>query len=156
VHSQALEHHSTGQPEHVPVRVILAEDHESMRRSLRLLLDGEPDIQVVAETGELTTAIRQIDALRPGVLVLDLKMPAGSSMETIERLRRHAPRTRIVVLTMYDGQAFARHAHAAGALGFVLKDSADAELADAVRSAARGELYTSPRGAPRVVPLLRP
>jgi two-component system response regulator NreC len=156
VHSQALEHHSTGQPEHVPVRVILAEDHESMRRSLRLLLDGEPDIQVVAETGELTTAIRQIDALRPGVLVLDLKMPAGSSMETIERLRRHAPRTRIVVLTMYDGQAFARHAHAAGALGFVLKDSADAELADAVRSAARGELYTSPRVAPRVVPLLRP
>jgi two-component system, NarL family, response regulator NreC len=155
VHNQALQHHSNGQPENVPVRVILAEDHESMRRSLRLLLDSEPDIQVVAESGELTTAIRQVDALRPGVLVLDLKMPTGSSMDAVERLRRHAPRTRIVVITMHDGQAFARHAHAAGALGFVLKDSADVELPDAVRSAARGELYTSPRVAPRVVPLLR-
>jgi len=135
--------------------VILAEDHESMRRSLRLLLESEPDIHVVAETGELATAIRQVDGLRPQVLVLDLKLPTGSSMDAVKRLRRHAPHTRIVVITMHDGHAFARHAHDAGALGFVLKDSADMELPDAVRLAARGELYTSPRVAPRVVPLLR-
>lgn len=151
----ALETCSGGQAEHAPVRVVLAEDHDSMRRSLRLLLDSEPDIQVVAETAELGMAIRQVTGLRPGVLVLDLKMPNGSSMDAVRRIRGHAPNTRIVVITMHDGRAFARHAHEAGALGFVLKDSADIELPDAVRSAARGELYTSPRVEPRVVPLLR-
>jgi two-component system, NarL family, response regulator NreC len=156
VYRQALDHHADGAPEHARVRVILAEDHESMRRSLRLLLDSEPDIEVVAETGQLTNAIRYVDRLRPEVLVLDLKLPTGSSMETVRRLRRHAPQTRIVVITMHDGHAFASHAHDAGALGFVLKDSADMELPDAVRCASRGELYTSPRVAPRLVPLLRP
>jgi two-component system, NarL family, response regulator NreC len=124
-----------------------------MRRSLRLLLDGEPDIEVVAESGELTGAISQVRSLDPDVLVLDLRMPDGSSFDVVKRLRTQAPRTRIVVITMQDDQAFARHAHQAGALGFVLKDTADEELPDAVRRAAHGQLYTSPRIRSRVVPL---
>lgn len=124
-----------------------------MRRSLRQLLDSEPDILVVAESEELSSAIRQVSVLEPDVLVLDLRMPDGSSFDLVERLRAHAPRTRLVVITMYDDQAFARHAHQAGALGFVLKDTADAELPDAVRCAAQGQTYTSPRVNPQVVPL---
>lgn len=116
-----------------------------MRRSIRILLDSEPDIEVVAESAELRSAIRQVRGLCPEVLVLDLRMPSGSSMDVVRRLRAQSPRTSIVVITMQDGYAFARHAHQAGALGFVLKDTADDELPEAVRRAARGEPYTSPR-----------
>ena len=124
-----------------------------MRRSLRLLLDSEPDIEVVGESSELATATRQVSKLDPDVLVLDLRMPDGSGFDIVGRLRDEAPRTRIVVITMYDDQVFVRHAHQAGALGFVLKDTADAELPEAVRHAARGRTYTSPRVTPHVVPL---
>ena len=144
---------TAGTPAHARVRVVLAEDHATMRRSLRLLLDSEPDIEVVAESGELATATRQVFKLAPDVLVLDVRMPDGSSFDIVEHLRAQVPRTRIVVITMYDDQAFARHAHGAGALGFVLKDTADAELPEAVRCAAHGRTYTSPRITPHVVPL---
>jgi two-component system, NarL family, response regulator NreC len=127
------------------VRVVLAEDHATMRRSLTLLLEAEPDIRVVAECGKLEAALDQVGSYRPDVLVLDLRMPEGSSFDLVRRLHAVAPSTGIVMITMHEGQAFARYAHQAGALGFVLKDSADVELAEAVRCAARGERYTSPR-----------
>jgi len=138
-----------------PVRVVLAEDHATMRRSLRLLLNDEPDIEVIAESGELSTAISQVRSLHPHVLVLDLRMPDGSSTDVVRGLRTQAPSTRIVVITMHEGHAFARQAHQAGALGFVLKDTADDELPEAVRRAARGEPYTSPRVSPHALRLRR-
>jgi two-component system, NarL family, response regulator NreC len=124
-----------------------------MRRSLRLLLDSEPDIKVVAEAPDLSMAITHVYGHHPDVLVLDLRMPTGSSIEIIRRIRVQAPETKVVVMTMHDGRAYASQAHEAGALGYVLKDTADAELPDAVRRAARGEVYTSPRITPRAVPL---
>jgi two-component system, NarL family, response regulator NreC len=126
-----------------------------MRRSLRLLLDNERDIEVVAEAGELSTAIGHVRGYRPQVLVLDLRMPDGSSVQAIRRLRAQAPGTEVVAITMHEGPAFAKHALDAGAIGFVLKDTADAELAEAVRSAARGEVYTSPRVTPGLAELRR-
>jgi DNA-binding NarL/FixJ family response regulator len=146
-------HGTVGTPAQARVRVVLAEDHMTMRRSLHLLLDSEPDIEVVGESGELASATSQVSKLDPDVLVLDLRLPDGSSFDIVRRLRAQAPRTRIVVITMYDDHAFARHAQRAGALGFVLKDTADAELPEAVRRAAHGRTYTSPRVMPHVVPL---
>jgi len=133
-----------------PIRVILADDHSLMRRGLRLLLDGEEDVEVIAEAVDLASVVRLVHSRQPHVLVLDLSMPDGSSIETIGKLRERVPDTQIVVLTMDDSPVFAQHSLAAGALGFVLKDLADSDLPQAVRAAARGEEYVSPRVAPRL------
>jgi two-component system response regulator NreC len=135
-----------------PIRVVLADDHALMRRSLRLLLDREEGVEVVAEAGDLTTAMRHVHDCLPHVLVLDLGMPDGSSIEAIRRLREEVTSTEIVVVTMEDNPAFAQQALDAGAIGFVLKDFAEVELDRAVRAAARGEQYVSPadHAEPRV------
>lgn len=131
-----------------PIRVVLADDHALMLRSLRMLLDGEEGIEVIADAGDLTSAVRHVHDQQPHVLVLDLRLPGSSSIETIGELREGAPDTQIVVLTMKDNPVFAEHALASGAVGFVLKERADDELPQAVRAAAHGEEYVSPRVAP--------
>jgi len=130
-----------------PIRVVLADDHALVRRSLRLLLDGEEGVDIVAEAADLPAVTRYVHGHAPHVLVLDLQMPGGSSLETIRRLRERVPGTEIVVLTMEQSPAFAQRALDTGAIGFVLKDRADTELPVAVRRAARGEEFVSPRVA---------
>jgi two-component system, NarL family, response regulator NreC len=132
-----------------PVRVVLADDHTLMRRSLRLVLDGEEGVQVIAEAEDMAAAVRNVHDHKPHVLVLDLRMTGGASIETIGKLRKRAPDTQVVVLTMDDNPALAQHALATGALGFVLKDRADSELVQAVRAAARGEEYVASHAAAR-------
>jgi two-component system response regulator NreC len=130
-----------------PIRVVLADDHRLVRRTLRLLLDGEQGVKVVAEASDLPDVIRHVQGQLPHVLVLDLQMPGGSSIEAIRSLRREVPETAIVVLTMEQSPAFAQRALDAGAVGFVLKDRADTELTEALRRAVRGEESVSPRVA---------
>jgi two-component system response regulator NreC len=127
------------------IRIILADDHALMRRSLRLLLDSEDDLEVIAEADDLGLVVRHVQGQRPHVLVLDLRMPGGSSIDAIKKLRAQVPETQVVVLTMDDSSMFAQQALNAGALGFVLKDMSDEELPQAVRAAANGEQYVSPR-----------
>ena len=122
--------------------VVIADDHTVVRQGLRLLIDNEPGMQVIAEAGTVPDAERMARAHRPTVLVLDLNMPGGSSLEAIPRLREHVA---VVVLTMQDDPAFARQALQAGALGFVLKEAADEELLEAIRLAAAGDTYLNPR-----------
>jgi two-component system response regulator NreC len=133
-----------------PIRVVLADDHAMMRRALRLLLDGEDGVEVIAEADDLASVMRHVDAHEPHVLVLDLNMPDGSGIEALSQLRERAPETQIVVMTMQDSPAFAQRAFAAGAIGFVVKELADEELPEAVRAAACGEEYVSPRMAARL------
>jgi two-component system, NarL family, response regulator NreC len=130
-----------------PIRVVLADDHAAVRRNLRLLLDREEGVEVIAEAADIATVLRHVPAHVPHVLVLDLRMPSGSSIEAIRRLRSQVPETEIVVLTMEESPAFAKQALDAGAIGFVLKDKADGELPMAVRRAARGDEYVSARVA---------
>jgi two-component system, NarL family, response regulator NreC len=125
--------------------VVLADDHALLRRALRLLLELEDDLEVVAEAGDLETAAREVVAHRPDVLVVDLRRQDGWGAGRIRRLRAQCPGTGVVVITMHMSALFAAHALDAGALGFVLKDTADQELPTAVRTVARGEVYTSPR-----------
>jgi two-component system, NarL family, response regulator NreC len=126
------------------VRIVLADDHPVVRRGLRLLLDEEDDFEVVAEAGDIDEARRFVRGHHPSVLVLDLNMPGGSSLEAIPAIREEFPRTQIVVLTMQQEPAYAREAIAAGAIGYVLKQAADGELVQAVRLAAAGESYLNP------------
>ncbi|MGB7587539.1 MAG: response regulator transcription factor [Solirubrobacterales bacterium] len=128
-----------------PVTVVVADDHGVVRAGLRLLLEAEGGFEVVAEAEDVPSAQRYVRSRRPTVLVLDLNMPGGSSLASIPALRQDVPETQIVVLTMQDDPAFAREALKAGALGFVLKRSAEDELIQAVRLAALGEPYINPQ-----------
>jgi DNA-binding NarL/FixJ family response regulator len=128
-----------------PIRVVLADDHALMRRSLRSVLEREEGIEVIAEAGDLAAVARHVDASRPDVLALDTSMPDGSAVELIGELREHVPGIRIVMLTTDDSAALAQRALTAGALGCVLKEHADSELPQAIVAAARGEEYVSPR-----------
>jgi DNA-binding NarL/FixJ family response regulator len=132
------------------IRIVVADDHAVVRRGLRLLLDGEPGFEVVGEAGDVDGARRYVRGHRPTVLVLDLNMPGGSSLEAIPVIRAESPDTQIVVLTMQEDPGYAREALAGGAIGYVLKEAADAELVEAVRRAAAGEGYLNPRLGARV------
>jgi two-component system, NarL family, response regulator NreC len=137
------------------IRVVLADDHPVVRRALRLLLEHDPGFEVVGEAHDLTTVMHHMRGRPPHVLVIDLSMPGGSSMEAIRELRGRKPSTAIVVLTMEDSPVFAQQALEAGASAFVLKEFADADLPQAVRHAARGEPYISPQVAERLRALER-
>jgi two-component system, NarL family, response regulator NreC len=133
-----------------PIRLILADDHAVVRSGLRMLLDSESDFEVVAEASNVEDARRYVRGHHPKVLVLDLNMPGGSSLEAIPAIRAESPDTEIVVLTMQQEPAFAREALRAGALGYVLKEAADDELVEAVRRAAAGESYLNPKLGARI------
>lgn len=135
------------------VTVVVADDHALMRRNLRQLLEGEEGIEVTAEADHLALAEQHVHGHRPNVLVLDLTMPSGSSLDTIAALRDRAPHTKIVAVSVEDAPGFAQRALAAGASGYVLKDLAVEDLAAAVRAAARGEEYLSEPIASRLAAL---
>jgi len=123
------------------IRIVLADDHTVVRSGLRMLLDAEDGLDVVAEAGEIDTTRRMVGAHRPDVLVLDLNMPGPESLPAIPEL---AQQTAVVVLTMQNDPAFARQALRSGAKGYVLKEAADAELVQAVHAAAQGRTYLNP------------
>jgi two-component system response regulator NreC len=138
-----------------PIRLVVADDHHVVRRALRLWLESDKSVEVIAEAGDVPAAIRHVKRHLPHVLLLDLRMPDGSSIEAIRRLREEVPETQIVVATMEESPLFARQALDAGAVGYVLKHNADSELRAAVRCAARGEEYVSPYVAARLDGLRR-
>jgi two-component system, NarL family, response regulator NreC len=149
----AVMHAAGDQTEPAParlIRVVIADDHAVVRRGLRQVLEGENDIEVVAEASDLTGARRYVLGHHPDVLVLDLNLPEGLSLDAIPDMRSEFPETQIVVLTMQNEPAYARQALASGALGYVLKEAAEAELVEAVRRAAEGDTYLNPRLGARV------
>lgn len=135
----------SGEGHQATATVVLADDHAVVRNGLRMLLEAELDLEVVAEAGDMDATRRYVGAHRPSVLVLDLNMPEGSSLPAIPELLERSPDTAIVVLTMQNDPAFAREALRSGALGYVLKASAAVELVEAVRAAAQGDTYLNPR-----------
>lgn len=132
------------------IRIVLADDHAVVRRGLELLLGAEDGFEVVASVGDVEAAIRAALGHKPDVLVLDLNMPGGSSLDAIPKIVAASPGTGVTVLTMQNEPAFARQALSAGALAYVLKEAADDELVEAVRRAAAGETYLNPQLGARI------
>jgi two-component system response regulator NreC len=126
------------------IRIVLADDHAVVRSALRMLLEAEPGMEVVAEAGDVENAIRYVRGHRPNVLILDLNMPGRASLEALPEIFEASPETNVVVLTMQSEPAFAREAMQAGVRGYILKEAADAELVKAVRLAAEGNTYLQP------------
>jgi two-component system response regulator NreC len=127
------------------ISIVLADDHALVRRGLELLLGAEEDFDVVDSVGDVESAIRSATGHKPDVLVLDLTMPGGSSLEAIPEIREASPQTQVAILTMQNQPAYARAALSSGALAYVLKEAADNELIEAVRRVAVGETYLSPQ-----------
>jgi two-component system response regulator NreC len=128
--------------EYGTLRVVLADDHVVVRSGLRMLLDSEPEIEVVGEAGDMAAALEAVERLRPDVLVLDLHMPDEPSLPAIPRLR---DRTRVIVLTAQRDPSFAGEALRLGAAGYVPKEAAESQLLEAIRTAAAGGTYLEPR-----------
>jgi two-component system response regulator NreC len=120
-----------------PITILIADDHAVMRSGLRMLLDAEEDFEVVAEAGDIQSLLQQARAHRHQVLVLDLNMPGGSSIQAISTLARISPRTAVVVLTMEPDPSSIRAAYDAGASAYILKEQAPTELVAAIRAAVR-------------------
>jgi two-component system response regulator NreC len=123
------------------VSIVLADDHAVVRSGLCMLLESETDLEVVAQLGELDELCAVVAEVRPDVLLLDLHMRGGNSLELIPELARE---TNVLVLTMQDDPGYARSAIHAGASGYLLKEVADAELIQAVRAVAGGGTYIYP------------
>jgi two-component system response regulator NreC len=125
--------------------VVLADDHEVVRTGLRLLLESEPGIEVVAEASDVSSAVAEVARHGPDVLVLDLHMPGDPSLPAIPRIAEMSPGTRVVVLTAQRDPSFAGEAMRLGTAGYVPKEAAGKQLVRAIRSAAAGGTYLEPR-----------
>ncbi|MFD7291866.1 response regulator [Streptomyces sp. NPDC059897] len=142
---------SEREPDGRVVRVAIVDDDQLVRMALRLIIDGEPDLTVVAEAADGDAAIRVVDEHRPDVVLMDVRMPGRDGLSaTREVLTRQTP-PRVLVLTTFDSDDMVLGALRAGALGFVLKDTPPARIADAVRTVADGNPVLSPQATARVI-----
>ncbi|MFS0704622.1 response regulator [Cellulomonas sp. 179-A 9B4 NHS] len=132
-------------------RVLLVDDQALLRMGFRLVLDAEDDLEVVGEAGDGRAAIEQVAALRPDVVLMDVRMPGMNGIDATERLVASHPGTRVLILTTFDLDEYAFAALRVGASGFLLKDARPAELVAAIRSVASGDAVVSPRVTRRML-----
>ena len=133
------------------IRIVIVDDHAVVRSGLRLLLEAESDLEVVAEAGDAREAVLTVRAEKPDVVLLDVTMPGESGIEALPKLLHEAPEAKVLVLSMQDDPRYVREAFAAGASGYVLKEAADAEVVGAVREVASGSSYVHPVLGARMV-----
>lgn len=126
------------------IRVLLGDDHTVLRQGLRRILEDQREWRIVAEAGDGREAVRQAIELTPDVAVLDIGMPLLNGIEATRQIVRRAPSVRILILSMHSDQAYVTQAVQAGARGYLLKDSAGAELIEAIRAVAAGKTFFSP------------
>jgi two-component system response regulator NreC len=126
------------------ISILIADDHAILRAGLRMLINAQPDMEVVSEATDGHEALRQARARPPDVALMDITMPKTSGLQALEQLRQACPHTRTVVLTMHDDPAYARSVLAAGGSGYVVKRAADSDLLAAIRAVHRGRTFVDP------------
>jgi DNA-binding NarL/FixJ family response regulator len=134
-----------------PIRILIADDHSLVRAGFRALLQNVPSIQVVAEAGDGTEALRLIEQHRPDIVLLDITMPGVTGLEVAAAVSKKWPEIRTVMLSMHASEEFVLQALQAGAKGYLLKDAATDELETAIRAVASGETFLSPSVSKHVV-----
>jgi DNA-binding NarL/FixJ family response regulator len=127
-----------------PIRILLADDHTVMRRGLRLLLESQPEFSVVAEAADGRDAIAQAEATQPDVAVVDIAMPNLSGIEAAQRMSVALPHIAIVILSMHSDEGYVLRALKVGAKGYLLKDSAEGDLIEAIKAVHQGRTFFSP------------
>jgi DNA-binding NarL/FixJ family response regulator len=126
------------------IRIFIADDHAIVRQGFRLILNQEPDMEVIGEAGSGADALRAVNELKPDVIVLDVAMPEMNGVEVTRRIMESDPEARVIMLSMHKDAVYVRETLRAGARGYLLKDSIDHDLLRAVRAVARGEGFLSP------------
>jgi two-component system response regulator NreC len=126
------------------IKILLADDHALVRQGFKMILGAQPDMQIVGEAGNGREAVELAEKLQPDLIVMDVTMPELNGIEATRRLAQSSPRTRVLALSMHKDAVYVREILRAGARGYLLKDSVDADLLAAVRSVAKGEGYLSP------------
>mgnify|MGYP001097219057 CR=1 FL=1 len=134
-----------------PIRVLLVDDQKLMREGLRVLLELEPDLDVVAEAGDGQAALEAYAAHQPDVVLMDVRMPGMDGVEATWRLRERWPKARVIILTTFDDDEYVFDGLRAGALGYLLKDVSGQELAAAIRTVAAGGALIEPSVARKVL-----
>lgn len=137
--------------ERKPVRVVIVDDDQLVRMALRLVIDGEPDLTIVAEAADGDAAIAVVDEHQPDVVLMDVRMPGRDGLSATRELLTRASPPRILMLTTFDSDDLVLGALRAGAHGFVLKDTPPARIVDAVRTVADGNPALSPAATARVI-----
>ncbi len=125
-------------------KILLADDHVLVRQGFKMILSAQPDLQIVGEAGNGREVLELAEKLQPDLVVMDVTMPELNGIEATRRLSDVAPRARVLALSMHKDAVYVREILRAGARGYLLKDSADADLIAAVRSIAKGEAWLSP------------
>ncbi|MFL6466931.1 MAG: response regulator [Pyrinomonadaceae bacterium] len=126
------------------LRVLIAEDHQTVREGIKLLVDGQPDMEVIGEAGDGATAIAMYEKLQPDLIVMDISMPVLNGLKATKQLRNKFPKSRILTLTRHSDDGYLRQLIAAGASGYVLKQSAPSELINAIRTIGNGNSFLDP------------
>jgi two-component system, NarL family, response regulator NreC len=126
------------------IRILLADDHALVRQGFRMILEAQPDMEIVGQAGNGNEAVELAEKLKPDVVVMDVAMPELNGTEATRRLAASTPRTRVLALSMHKDSVYVREILRAGARGYLLKDSGDTDLVAAVRAVAKGEGYISP------------
>jgi len=126
------------------IRILLADDHNIMRRGLRLLLERQPEFEVVGEAADGRQAVEGVEATKPDVTLLDIAMPNMSGIEAAQRIRALLPQAAIIILSMHSDEGYVLRALKAGAKGYLLKDSAENDLIEAIKAVAEGKAFFSP------------
>jgi DNA-binding NarL/FixJ family response regulator len=132
------------------IRVVIVDDHALFRRGLDLILSAEPDIKIVGEAADGIEAVSRAEELNPDVVLMDIRMPRSSGIEAARRIRERLPDSRVIMLTVSDADDDLYESVRAGASGYLLKEVAIEELADAVRAVARGQSLISPSMASKL------
>lgn len=133
------------------ISIFLADDHPIVRQGLRMLLDAEPGFNVIGESGDGLEAAEIVERLKPDVLIVDVMLPGLSGLDVTRHVRKRAPATRVIVLSMYDNEAYVIQALKNGAMGYVLKDALSDQILEAIREAVEGRRYLSPPLSDRVI-----
>lgn len=134
-----------------PVRILLADDHAILRTGLRLMLSSVPNLEVVGEATNGKEALGKADELKPDLVIMDITMPEMNGIEATQELKRHHPKTKVLMLTMHENEELLFRTIQAGGSGYVLKKSADNELLDAIYQVMRGETFLRPDMAKQVM-----
>ena len=132
------------------VTILLADDHRLVRQGLRRVLEEQPQWTVVAEAGDGREAVRHAEHYKPDIAIIDMAMPLLNGIEATRQIVRRVPGVRVLALSMYADDAYVTQVMAAGATGYLLKDSADVDLLEAVAATARGKRFLSPAVARRM------
>jgi DNA-binding NarL/FixJ family response regulator len=134
-----------------PIRIILAEDHTIVRQGLARLLDDQPDLKVVGEAINGRVAVEKALALKPDVIIMDIAMPLMNGIEAAKRIRKHLPKTKILILSMYSHEHYIHELLETGISGYLLKDSSGRDIIKAIHAAMNDETFLSPSISKMVV-----